>query len=242
MKKSQDPIYEIYESYNDDHYDYSHVEDIAGVDYQKAIYFTAGYILLHIFGEKYLEESLWTMATTILVVAIWYYFRKYFDEVQDFDTAKWINGEIVGYVIFGITNLYIYMNSSVINIDRDPQLHFENLATVASYGTFLSLSIIIAASFKLLFVQKRHPFPLKGIAISTMLVIPIYMIFSLLKNTAVIQESFLVLQLLGSLIFGGSPEEGKLIQVGLFGNLFFMIPYFFLLNHFYRADADDIAP
>lgn len=246
MERSKDPIYENYPQV-----DYSRVEDIAGVDYRIAMYLTGGYIFLHLFG-RFLPQTIWVFLTTGLVVVIWYYFRRYFDAVGDTITSRWVNVAIGGYVLFGITNLWVLTSLSMDQIVRnvtfllDPVGYISELSNTIFTGIIISMLLIVAACFRLFAVRKRHPLSLRGIAITTMLVTPFYMFFCIYQNAGFLREGASLLNLLSN-IFGSSSSNSGVIgdgafQIGTLGNLFFMIPYLFLLRHFYRADSEDATP
>lgn len=65
--------------------DYLKVEDIAGVDYKKAMIITAIYISLHLFAKSFFGffSTIWILLTTSLSISIWVYFKKYFDAMND---------------------------------------------------------------------------------------------------------------------------------------------------------------
>lgn len=247
MSKYQDPIHEEYPSY-----DYSQVEDTAGVDYKIAIYLSVGYIFLHLFG-RFLPQPIWVFITTGLVIVIWYYFRRYFDAVNDISTSRWVNVAIVGYILFGVINLWVLTSLSMdqiierVRYQLDPVGYLEYLSNTIFTGVGIAILMIVGACVRLLMAQKLHPFSLRGIAVTTMMVTPFYMFFCIYQNAEFIKEFLVFLNITIELIafFSGSNFDtigNEIFQVGVVGNLFFMIPYFFLLRHFYRADSEDVTP
>ena len=97
----------------------------------------------------------------------------------------------------------------------------ENLETLytllqmASFCLILTFIGVFISAIKLLLVNKHHVFPLKRIAISSMILIPIGMMANL-----------------GEWITGD-------IENGFLPNAILMLPYLFLFHHFYRAEMED---
>ncbi|MEM9546085.1 MAG: DUF4339 domain-containing protein [Bacteroidota bacterium] len=229
--------YDIYEDeIRDEHYnyDYSEIEDIAGVDYKKAIYITAAYIGINLFFREYaVLGSLGIIISTGLVVAIWFYFKKYFDAMEDFGTSRWLQWIIGAYVVFGLANLYTNLTLSFYSVpDIIDPYSAERMArnsTLAYYGILAAMFIVFISGFKIISVSNRHPFPLKRIAVSTMILGPAYMIVSIFENMPLIHQI--------TWLFG---DDG--FELPFFFCAVFMLPYFFLLQHFYRADKYDATP
>ncbi|MCX8211815.1 MAG: hypothetical protein OTI34_12250, partial [Lewinella sp.] len=101
------------------------------------------------------------------------------------------------------------------------------------YSILASIIAIFLFSIKLLSASSRHPFPLKRIALSTMFLLPLYMIVSLILNAHFFWQFLYFL----ALIFGDGTSERPVM--GFWSHLFFMIPYFCLAYFFYRANKDD---
>ncbi len=232
-------------------YDYSEVEDIAGVDYKKAMILTGIYIALHLFAKSTFGSfsPIWILLTTGLSVAIWIYFKKYFDAMNDQATGKWLQAVIGGIVLYGLINLFASFAFSFENLRDLSKVDIkliEGLANTTFQLSLIPILIIFAAGIKIISVNFKHPFPLKRIAVSAMLMIPIYMLLSIVENLPILEELFLFVNFLIAVFdyaFGdGNPELMQSFKIGFMGNLFLMLPYYFLLHHFYRAEIDDATP
>lgn len=226
-------------------YDYSQVEDIAGVDYKKAMILTAIFIGLHFIAKPYLGylSIIWITLTTGLSVAIWWYFKQYFDAMDDQKTGKFIQAIMGGLVLFGIITWVGSTYVSILDMAKDAD-KVNKIATTILLLSFIPMAIIFIAGIRIIRVNFQHPFPLKRIAVSAMFILPIYMLFSIVENSALFGELEILLNILmlfKSLLLGGSPEFVG-FDIGFFGNLFLMLPYLLLLHHFYRADVEDATP
>ncbi len=231
-------------------YDYSKVEDIAGVEYKNAIIFTAVYILLHLFAKNILGHIsfLWIASTTTLSVVIWGYFKKYFIATNDIVTSKWINWIVYAYIAYGLLSLF-----SIMCFDFETALEFspkvfEKIVQVFIYLSFIPLILIFFSAIKINSANRRHSFPLKRIAFSSMFFIPLYMLLSVIEQMPIFSQAIYLLNILISLLQyvfgmeGDGAETFAQFQVGFYGNVILMIPYYFLLYHFYRANEDDATP
>lgn len=227
-------------TYNDDglmvddaSYDYSQVEDIAGVDYKKAMYITAAYIVLNIFYKQEAVLGFFgIIISTTLAVFVWWYFKKYFDEMKDKSTAAWIQWIMGAHILFGVANLFSVSHLSVFGILDSAVTDNSQLVQGFGFmvtGVLVALTIVFISGFKLIAVNHRHPFPLKRIAISTMIFIPAYMLLSLFENMPLVNQT---------MAFLGWESRG----VSITRNAVVMLPFFFLLQHFYRADKYDATP
>lgn len=235
--------------------DYSQIEDIAGVDYKKAMILTAVYIALHLFTKDYFPyfSTTWILVTSILSVSIWIYFKKYFDAMNDKATGKWLQGLIIGLVLYGLINLFTSFAFSFQNIQDYHEITKESFLKIFQTTFYLScipVLMIFIAGIRIINVNKTHPFPLKRIAFSSMFIIPIYMLVSLIENMPMTNQIIdvfngilYIFYSLMTYLFGlGEGEFAEHFRVGFMGNLFLMIPYYFLLHHFYRAEMDDATP
>lgn len=224
-------------------YDYSKVEDIAGVDYKKAMILTMVFIGLNLFAKDIITNSfIWILSTTGLSVYIWIYFKKYFDATNDKATAKWLNWLIGGNILFGLVLLFTSQYLDIRLIFENSSLYERNFETAFKL-VLIPMVIIFIVGIRIIRVNTKHPFPLKRIAISAMFIIPIYMLISLLEQMPLTNQWIGIWNLIilfFDFAFGvGDDNYLNLFRVGLRGNLFLMIPYFFLLHHFYRAEVDD---
>jgi len=232
IKDSPPPV-PIEEENNKPRYDYSEIEDKAGVEYSYATVFTGSYIALNLFAKPYLFVQLEVLIATVLVVLIWNYFKKYFDSQNDVITGKWIAYIMGAYVVFGLLNLYILNASwgeSLTGIiwewwngsGSGYKDAFSAKINIIMLGLFGSMLTIFIVGFRVIQVNNNYPFPLKRIAISAMILAPISMLVYLFERAAIYMSY-------------GYYES----QVGLVGNLILLLPYLFLLQHFYKADRDD---
>lgn len=214
-------------------YDYSKVEDIAGVEYSKATVFTGAYIGLNLFIKPYFNVLIEIVISTVLVVIAWSYFKKYFDSQKDEDTGNWIAVIMGSYVVYGLLTLFVLGASWGENIGMAIWEWFSGGGTgyrdslsgtldIILIGLFGCMIAVFIAGFKVIQVNNNYPFPLKRIAISSMILIPVSMMYHLFDRVAI---SFI-----------GSFYES---QIGIVGNLILLLPYLLLLHHFYRADQDD---
>jgi len=91
------------------------------------------------------------------------------------------------------------------------------LIQTAVYGPLL---VYLTGGVRLLMVRQSLPFPVKGVAISTMLLTPVLFLHYLLIG------------------LWGDPDSS------LFGRIVLIAPYFMLLHHFYqvRKTADFVRP
>jgi hypothetical protein len=211
-------------------YDYSQVEDIAGVDYRKAMYATGAYIGINLFfKEQAVLGFFGILISTTLVVFVWFYFKKYFDAMKDYSTAKWIQWVMGAHILFGVVNLFSYIFTSIFSVPGRSEGELVQGVGFMIFGIIASMLIVFISGFKLIGANKKNPFPLKRIALSTMFLVPLYMTVSLFENMPFLKELVMV--------FGGDDFE-----TGLFFNCILMIPFFFLLQHFYRADKYDATP
>lgn len=227
-------------------YDYSRVEDIAGVDYKVGMIITGVYIFLHLFAKNIFigVPLVWIIITTSLSVAIWVYFKKYFKAYGDTTTSKWVTGVIIGHVLFGIINLissslFTYDNLSRFNPDT-----IDSMFSTAFQLTLIPMLIVFAIGIRIIRVNFQHPFPLKRIAVSAMFVIPFYMLITLIEHMPIVNQGIYAMNefmLLLDWLFNieNSGQTISYFRIGFWGNLFLMLPFYFLLHHFYRADTDD---
>lgn len=212
-----------------DDYDYSQVEDIAGVNYRNGIIVVGAFIFLNLFFKSFLITTVGSILATGLAIGAWWFFKQYFDSVEDKDTGKFILFVMGAHLIFGLTYLFVSTTDwvlegqiSIIDLLLGTGLKYaEGVMTgiqVAIYGTFLSMAIIFISGIRIIWVNKKHPFPLKRIAVSAMFLIPLGMISQLAEGIT------------------------KVVEMGLLGNLILMLPFVFLLHHFYRAEMEDHTP
>lgn len=216
-----------------DDYDYSHIEDIAGVNYRNGMMVVGAYIILNVLAKSFAIHPLGIFIATGLAVGSWWYFKKYFDAMDDQDTGKFINWVMGAHIIYGVACLFaatteweVEFGVSIVDIilgafgmgkfDYVSGLLFS--IKIAAYGTLLAMATIFIAGIRIIWINNRHPFPLKRIAVSAMFLIPLGMLIQLGEGVS------------------------KAVGTGLIGNTILMLPFIFLLHHFYRAETEDVTP
>lgn len=234
-------------------YDYRYTKDIVEVDYKKASWLTAIYIFLHLYAKDYFWNypTVWIIATTGLSAVIWLCFKKYFDALNDKETGKWIRWVIGGYILFGIINFcssVVFSWEILKNISRET---IEQMFSIVFKLILSPILIIFIVGLKIISINFKHPFPLKRIAISSMIFIPIYMFFTLLEHMPIINQTLhninnllLPVKFFLSIFFDVDVNSNTVgyFKISFTDNLIFMIPYYFLLHHFYKVDKGNITP
>jgi len=224
-------------SYSKPGIDYSEVAAVTGLDYQKAIYTTAAFLAINVFFLDWPMTMLGMIATTVLAVRSWNYFRAYFEKTDDAYSNYAVLGMIGMHVLFAIIYLVLYVTDWVemlygtsaeviicmISGDCSRDSYSGELTILlfliqtAVYGPLL---VYLTGGVRLLMVRQSLPFPVKGVAISTMLLTPVLFLHYLLIG------------------LWGDPDSS------LFGRIVLIAPYFMLLHHFYqvRKTADFVRP
>lgn len=212
---------------------YDQVEDIAKVNYKYAYIMAGVYVALNIVASEFMFTSKTGIILNVLFpFIIWSYFKKFFRELKDHSTARFINTIFIGYFLYVILLIYTsifndwdyrvfstigeFCGNVLFNENRSAEL--DSLVETANFILLAYIIIVVLiwmAGIKLLKVNKRYNFPLKRIAISAMLFIPIHMFYLLISG-----------------IINQAPDAG-------FMHVISMIPYGLLAIHFYRADNED---
>ncbi|MEM9919227.1 MAG: hypothetical protein AAF990_14085 [Bacteroidota bacterium] len=206
---------------------YRPIEDIAGVDYKRPMYLCGLYIGLNLFFKEWAVLGFFgILLSTTLVAFIWWYFKKYFDHMNDQLTAKWIQWLMGAHILFGVVNLFSYIYSSALSLPTNSGSDIAQGVGFMAIGILSSIIVVFLASFNLIQAGKRHPFPMKRIAISTMIFVPLYMLISLMENMPFLKEV--------AMLFGEETFKTSFLL-----NAILMLPFFFLLQHFYKADKYD---
>jgi hypothetical protein len=217
--------------------DYSEVAAVTGLDYQKAIYTTAAFLAINVFFLDWPMTMLGMIATTVLAVRSWNYFRAYFEKTDDAYSNYAVLGMIGMHVIFAIIYLILYVTDwaemlygtsaeviiCMISGDCSGDSYTQDftillfLIQIAVYGPLL---VYIVGGIRLLRIRKSLPFPVKRIAIPAMLLTPVLFLHYLLIG------------------LWGDPDSS------LFGRIVLIVPYFMLLHHFYQVKkaADFMRP
>ena len=218
---------------------YSKVEDIAGVNYKYAYVLTGIFLVYTVLFNYWSLNLFGNLMITGLAITIWYYFKMYFDALNDRATGKFIWGIIAGYCIYFATLLMVtdadFLTRGQISLveiiigilyqfftGEEAILAFtRETIRLIEWAMFLAMLAgigIMVSGIRILAVNKQYLFPLKRIAISAMIMIPIWMLFHLAE--AIIHES----------------------ETSLTFRVFMASPYIFLFFHFYRADKEDATP
>ena len=217
---------------------YDMVEDIAKTDYKVAAIITVVYVLSNVFlSEFMLTSKIGLCLNAITPFVIWRYFKFFFIELKDYSTAKFINWIYVGYAIFipllmltlfggwdeklgrtigeFIWNIIMALTSDNHSANTEEAENLVWAAKMVAYSFLIVVILLWVTGIKILTVNKKYNFPLKRIALSTMLFIPVHMFYLLAYAVAnKIPDSF-------------------------FMHIIAMIPYILLSIHFYRADMED---
>lgn len=222
---------------------YDQVEDIAKVNYRYAIVVAGVYAGINLFYAQHAYGSFFgILLQLILPILCWRYFKKFFLEYGDRYTAKFINWIYASYFFFYATFIYTaatdwvgsaansgieYLLNIIFTV-ADPSheqqtAYLEELSWMLMILIFLLVSTFVfiwVAGFRVMKASKNYDFPLKRIAISTMVCLPIYMLYMV---TAAMDTSM-------------EPSENFFI------NLIGMLPFIFLFIHFYQAETLDATP
>jgi hypothetical protein len=220
-------------------YEYSQVEDIAGVDYKKAYLITGVFIAAHfLLPTKFFHSFIGFFGIFIFPIIIWSYFKKFFQSIGDRKTGQFVNYIMVAYVVYfiAVTLISIIVSDDMYNTSMF-EILFEGFLSILDpeyvprfpeterYFTFLMITgiaffavfvLIWISGIKLLRVKNRYKFPLGRIAWSAMICIP-FSILTLLSNDNYANSWFV--------------WEAVLL-----------LPYIFLFIHFYKADTLDATP
>ena len=241
-------------------YDYSKIERIADVEYKYSMIAVAAYIAIHLGFFDIESPTLWILATTGLSIFIWWSFRAYFVQVNDTSTAKWLRAIIGMYALFGVASLLMLLTTNLLDyLVTGKSIYY--ILYILQFILGLSILAFIAVCFKILFINKHHTFPLKRIALSALIFIPLYMLVTLMSNIQFIGQmgdiitsttlhnpylergdghylykNYLYGDELAARDFIMTPISGIFSGVSFLWNVIMMIPYYFLFSHFYKAD------
>ena len=209
--------------------------------------------------------SLGTTINTLLAIFVWWSFRQYLLHVGDRATAKWIS------IIMGVIAIYgvsTFLFKSLFSLDFIIQSAGGGILLVLFKGLFFILLasslVILAGCIRVIAINKHHSFPLKRIAVSTAIALPLFIIvgslgtltfigqigdlmYSTIPEKTLYTDGVNVFHLFGDIGGGGDIMKDILGDVsGVFSFIFAPIiffykliivsPYLFLLHHFYRLD------
>lgn len=235
-------------------YDYSQIEDIAGVDYKKAMLFTAGLLVLNIPFNLLTILPLGMAASTVLSIVAWLYFKAYFDALGDTMTGKWILAIMISYAVFGLSYIISFPlfagMEGIFNIVRDFMIGvgmllsgdlsaliiiFDRLGTLSQIN-WEGLSSAYRVGFNIVRALVIGAFITSFIAGFRLLKVNKRYPFPLkrIALSAMIMIPFLFMNYAVSFFV----REG----IGFIQATLLNLPYIFLFHHFYRADNDDATP
>jgi hypothetical protein len=234
-------------------YDYTNVEEQSGFEYKLSMAAVALYILYNLGYLGLGSGAFGIIVSTGLAIFIWWSFRAYFVKVGDLSSSKWLLFIIVMYAVFGFCSLvirelsdfYVYLMSheSIYAIFK-----------LIMYVLIFSLAGFVLVGIRLIAANRHHSFPLKRIALSAAVCIPISLLISMISNIQFfgqvkeLADTFHEADVLGKIYFEEDYldfGDGSGILNSIFGifsgiificNLFLMVPYYFLFMHFYKAD------
>ena len=215
---------------------YGSVEDIAKVDYKYAIILCGAFMFQSIFWKESYFGWFGLIAMFCLPYYSWKYFKKFFDQMGDRDTSKFVKGIMYSYILFFINFFFMSMvfaddlhYKSLIELiinglfgalgsttdanyeDTEALMTYLGIATIAIIGSF---AFIWYSGIKLLKLDDRYEFSLKHIAIASMICIPLWMISVITYNKY--------------------DDDNSLVW-----NIFLMAPYILLFLHFLKAEKYD---
>ena len=221
-------------------YDYANVEQISGLEYKYSMTAAAALIAIHLGFLGIGGGTTWIVLTTALSLYVWWSFRQYFVKVEDKATAKWLLVIIFTITLFGLSNLIFYSTTSMFE-ELPTNTFVYGLFNFLFYFVMASLIAFIAVCIKIISVNRNHSFPLKRIAISAALFIPLYMLVTSFSNIQFIWQAKEVMDVVmadptGGMLTAPDMFSGLFSSVKFLWNLLIMIPYFFLFFHFYKAD------
>lgn len=225
---------------NNRKYDYSQVEQISGLEYKYSLIAIGLLVGLQFNIIPISDGSAAIILKTGLSLFVWWSFRQYFVKVNDMSTAKWLLIIISIFILYGIANLAFYWSTNLFenNMKNEALIPlFKGLF----YLVMFSLIAFILVCFKILTTNKNHSFPLQGIALSSAIFIPLFILFSSISNFQYIWQLKNIVDGAMSDPTGGmlTPPDfimGIFSSIKFFWNILVMLPYYFLFMHFYRAD------
>ncbi len=221
--------------------DYTKVEDIARVDYKRPMIMTGIFLFFYVISYNWLHSTfLGVFAFLIWPLLIFSYFKKFLVNVGDRNVAKFINALYVSHGVFFIS----FLIGQYLNADTETQqIAFfeyifillndvfsdeaysgpipEHISQILGLIIMTFLSFLIAAIFmiiagvKLISADNRYDFPLKRMAWSFIIILPLFMINSI----------------------GYTGEAPRLLV-----RIFLAIPFILLFIHFFQADQLDATP
>ena len=223
-------------------YDYHHVEDTAGVEFKTAMIVTAAFLLFSFFGFEIISSvPVFTVVSTVLGAGVWWYFRRYFRAVGDRHTATMVFWIMLTMVVTGVGALFFGMFSSFESATGSVQanLGFAGIGSglMLFVDAILILCIVVFVSgIRIILVNRHHRFPLKRIAVSAMVCVPLYILFLLFTNFTMLREGLDFFQSYEDTNAYAAGTEAAIGSGVRYFLMFALLPYYFLLHHFYRAD------
>lgn len=221
-------------------YSYENVEKIAQVNYKYAMIATACFIALHFgFFDDNLSDVSYILISTLLSIYAWYSFRAYFVNVGDTVTSKSLLVIISVIAAFGGVNFLVYSTTSLSTGLPTNDFVFS-IFKILYYFIIISLIGFVVVCIRIVTISHKHSFPLRKIAISAMIFIPLYMLVTCISNIRFIMETKAIVDYaMANPVLSTEPPEflsGIFSFVKFVWNLIILTPYYFLFFHFMKAD------
>ncbi|MEM1121986.1 MAG: hypothetical protein AAGJ18_16155 [Bacteroidota bacterium] len=175
-------------------YSFDNVEQLSGVEFKYAMAATSLLILM-IWGIISAEGSPFgEFSLTILSVFSWWAFRQYFVKVGDKRTALVLLVLILTLALAGLANIAF----SVV-FDLNFMINVGSPHSILDFFKFMAWLLIFAGvvvfigCFRIIWVNRQHSFPLKRIAISAAIGIPLYLLINALSTISFIGQAATIL-------------------------------------------------
>lgn len=202
---------------------------------------------------------------TLLLIFVWWSFRNYFVQVGDASTAKWSTIIMTIFAVYGISKFLfeIIFDLEFLLQVRNGGLIISLFKGLFIILALSSLAIAVVC-LKLLFTNRHHTFPLKRIALSSLFSLPLFLLvgslgtltfigqvgdlmYEAIPEKTLYTDGVEVFHLWGDVGGGGDIMRSILGDVGglfsfilspfiFFYKVIIVLPYVFILHHFYWMD------
>lgn len=221
-------------------YDYRNVETVSGVEFKVAMSITLAFILSHFLIKN---PYFLTFVAAMLGTGVWWYFGRYFKAVGDRISMLMVYLIMIAFALAGLLAVYAGFVFDWENMAAEVTAALDIGAIAGMFAFFQSvlwlLSVgIFLSGIRLLWINHQHRFPLKRIALSAMILVPAYLLVSVFMNFSFIWQLLDVAESSGNEILTRTTIEtrAEIDNVTFWMYLILLMPYYFLLHHFYRAD------
>lgn len=171
-------------------YSFDNIERLSGIEFKWAMAASALLVLLS-WGFIEAEGSPFGELTiTFLAVFSWWAFRQYFVNVGDKKTALLLLVIILTLALAGFANVVF----SIV-FDLDFLLSIGSPHYLLDFFRFMAWLIIISSAiifigcFRIIWINRQHSFPLKRIAISAALCVPLYLLVNAVSTISFIGQA-----------------------------------------------------